>query len=565
MLGTEHILVVGLDEALRRIVETALDTTGIRLTFVSTMDETRATLRKGNIALVIAQAGTPAVDCAILLSEIGAGKESHRSRTIILPSANTAGSARWLDLGADDVMAWPGEAATAADQAELLARVRAQLRVARQLREAEHKAQIAEEGQKIAHTAFEALAVTEKMTKDAFSLDRRLRTGLAVLFVVAAVMALVFALFSRTARRESDRAYAAIRKLEMNAASQTELMARVTKMRSEIEQSTETALNAHRANLEQQTEDLRSKMAAANSEEVAALRKQLDVTNSHLANIESEQKVAQNIIRQYSSSVCLLHVVVGFRHQATGKKLRFAGINAQGEPLSDSEGNPAFDLDGNGPEVRADFFGTGFLASTDGRILTNRHVAEPWWKNEDLAAVTRDGFEPVISEMNAYFPDGPRALRTQLLKISANADLALVRADLAGLKRFAVNLDSRREAAISGQPVILMGYATGLDAILARAGEDVVRGIMQNAGNNPREIMAEVARRNLVRPLTTQGHLGDVLPDKIVYDAQTTHGGSGGPLFNSQGKVIAVNFAVVRGFGGSNFGIPARFAQELLK
>ena len=63
---------------------------------------------------------------------------------------------------------------------------------------------------------------------------------------------------------------------------------------------------------------------------------------------------------------------------------------------------------------------------------------------------------------------------------------------------------------------------------------------------------------------STQGHIGDVLSDKIVYDAQTTSGGSGGPLFNAQGKVIGVNYAVVRGFGGSNFGIPIRYAQPLL-
>ena len=37
--------------------------------------------------------------------------------------------------------------------------------------------------------------------------------------------------------------------------------------------------------------------------------------------------------------------------------------------------------------------------------------------------------------------------------------------------------------------------------------------------------MEELARRNLIRPITTQGHIGDVLSDKIVYDAQTTSGG----------------------------------------
>jgi S1-C subfamily serine protease len=50
-----------------------------------------------------------------------------------------------------------------------------------------------------------------------------------------------------------------------------------------------------------------------------------------------------------------------------------------------------------------------------------------------------------------------------------------------------------------------------------------------------------------------------------VYDAQTTSGGSGGPLLNTSGGVIGVTFAIVKGFGGSNFGVPVHFAEPLLK
>jgi serine protease Do len=126
-------------------------------------------------------------------------------------------------------------------------------------------------------------------------------------------------------------------------------------------------------------------------------------------------------------------------------------------------------------------------------------------------------------------------------------------------------LDPRKEAAVSGQPLISLGYATGLSAILARAGEDAVNEIVKVSDGNPKRIMDELLRRKLIRPLITQGHIGDVLPDKIVYDAQTTSGGSGGPLINRDGQVIGVTFAVVRGFGGSNFGVPIRYAEPLLK
>ena len=109
-----------------------------------------------------------------------------------------------------------------------------------------------------------------------------------------------------------------------------------------------------------------------------------------------------------------------------------------------------------------------------------------------------------------------------------------------------------------------MGYPTGVEGILARAGDDVVKKIA-GGNQNVSEIMSKIASQQLIRPTTTQGHIGDVLQDKIVYDAATTSGGSGGPLFNRNGKVIGINFAVLTGFGGSNLAVPARYASDLLK
>ena len=112
---------------------------------------------------------------------------------------------------------------------------------------------------------------------------------------------------------------------------------------------------------------------------------------------------------------------------------------------------------------------------------------------------------------------------------------------------------------------MLLGYPTGLDAILARTGEETLRSIATVTNGDPKQVVEELARRHLIRPVVTQGHIGDVLPDKIIYDAQTTSGGSGGPLFNSEGKVIGINFAMVRDFGGSNFAIPIAYGKSLMK
>jgi hypothetical protein len=93
---------------------------------------------------------------------------------------------------------------------------------------------------------------------------------------------------------------------------------------------------------------------------------------------------------------------------------------------------------------------------------------------------------------------------------------------------------------------------------------ETLQSIPTSSKGDSKLVMEELARRHLIRPIATQGHIGDVLPDKIVYDAQTTSGGSGGPLFDDEGKVIGINFAMAREFGGSNFAIPVGYGTSLL-
>ena len=96
-------------------------------------------------------------------------------------------------------------------------------------------------------------------------------------------------------------------------------------------------------------------------------------------------------------------------------------------------------------------------------------------------------------------------------------------------------------------------------------GAATLQAIATSTQGNPKQVMEELARHHLIKPVVTQGHIGDLLPDKIIYDAQTTSGGSGGPLFNDQGLVIGINFAILRDFVGSNFAIPVRFGESILK
>jgi DNA-binding response OmpR family regulator len=551
----ESILIVNSDETSLRTLEDVVRSAGYDVAISSSQGEGFKFVREVGVDVLILHADIADIQCCDALAEVKGNSSTANTRVILLTHGGAAERARALDLGADDVLSPPWE------PAELLARVRGQLRAKQSFAELYEKTRIADEGREMAQTAFQALAVTEKMTRDAFSLGRALKIGVGALFAIAIVIASIFLLFSRRADKETRRAYTVIAQLERGTHRQEQLIAEARNMRADLQGAD---VSEQKQKLQQQSEALRQKISSAEEGEVSSLRKQLDETTSRLKRIETESQSAEDVIRAYAPSVCLLHVSVSFVDRASGRPLRYGGINRDGEPLQDSDGNPVYTLDGRAPEVRADFFGTGFIAG-DGRILTNHHVAQPWWKNDDLSSVLNQGLDPAIADLTAYFPDAAAGVPLSISQISDEADLAVLKGDLSSLKRPILKTDARKEAAVSGQTLLSLGYATGISAILARAGEDAVNDIAKTTGGDPKKVASELLRRKLIRPLVTQGHIGDVLPDKIVYDAQTTSGGSGGPLINRDGEVIGVTFAVVRGFGGSNFGVPIRYAQPLLK
>jgi DNA-binding response OmpR family regulator len=556
-LSSEHesILIVDADSAALKVLEELVRSAGYQVAVSQSQAEGFRIVRDVGVDLLLLSADLNDIQCCDALAEVKGSNATSGTRVILLTHGTGAARARGLELGADEVLSFPWE------PVELLARIRVQLRQKRDLDEMREKTRIADEGREVAQTAFQALAVTEKMTRDAFSLARALKVGVSVLFAIAIVIAGIFLLYSRRADKDARRAYLVIAQLERTTHGQGQMVADARSVRADLQQSD---VVRQKQQLQHQSEELRQKISGADGEEVSALRKQLQETNSRLRRIETESQTAEEVIRAYAPSVCLLHVSVVFLDHSSRRPLRYAGITGNGEPLKDSDGNPVYTLEGRAPEVRADFFGTGFVAG-DGMILTNHHVVQPWWKNDELGSVLTQGLDPGIGEMIAYFPDSSAGVSVSIAQVSEEADLAVVKGDLAALKRPTLKTDARKEAAVSGEPLISLGYATGINAMLARAGEEAVDEIAKATGGDPDRVVNELVRRKLIRPLVTQGHIGDVSADKIVYDAQTTSGSSGGPLINKDGEVIGVTFAVVRGFGGSNFGVPIRYAQPLLK
>jgi DNA-binding response OmpR family regulator len=544
---TGKLLVVESDDALREHIVAVLSDAGYEVS-TDYRDGMKAVLAFDPDAVVLG-ADPPQLDCCDLLSEIKGSERTHNIRVVMLAPGGSPERTRALDLGADDVLSLPF------DSHELLSRVRSQLRnkyIADKFRE---RLRLAEENRNATQQV--VTAVNEER--------RTLLVGGLIAVAVLIIGGLVFFFSNRRTREQNTRVYAAITRLQAGVLTQQQLMERSRQAREDEERGPSLANDPSKRQLQKKSEDLRSQIATSKAENTSDLQNQLTVVESRLQKLETEGQVAQTIIHSYEPSVCLIHVVLGFRDHATGLRLHYAGMTSGGEPITDEHNNPLVSLTGNGSEVHLDVFGTGFLASASGQILTNHHVAEPWWQNDDLKEMLGQGVEPVIAEMTAYFPGVPHGIAIRTETISSSADVAVVKGNVSELGIKQVALADGHRSVVSGGPVVLLGYPTALDAILARAGAETLESIATASKGDPKQVMEELARRNLIRPIVTQGHIGDVLLDKIVYDAQTTSGGSGGPLFDNDGKVIGINFAMVREFGGSNFAVPVGFGKSLLK
>jgi DNA-binding response OmpR family regulator/S1-C subfamily serine protease len=540
------LLVVESDDVLRERIVAVLRDAGYTVS-TDYQQGMKAVLAFDPDAVVLG-ADPPQLDCCDLLSEIKGSEQTHNIRVVMLSPGGSAERTRGLDLGADDVLSLPF------DSHESLSRVRYQLRdksVADGFRE---RLRLAEENRNATQQV--VTAVNEER--------RTLRVGGLTAVAVLVAAALVFFLLYRHNQQQNTRVYAAITRLQTGMLTEKRLTESSRRGVEGVEHAPSLASDPQKVQLQKRSEDLRSQIEASKDENTSALRNQLTAVETRLQKLETEGKVAQTIIQSYEPSVCLIHIVLAFQEHTTGLRLHYAEITSSGAPKTDEHDNPLLSLTGSGPEVHLDAFGTGFLATTAGQILTNHHLAEPWWQNDDLKEMLDQGLEPVTVEMTAYFPGVPHGIAVHTEKISSAADVAVLKADISQLGIKQIALADGRRSAVSGGPVVLLGYPTALDAILARAGAETLQSIATASKGDSKQVMEELARRHLIRPITTQGHIGDVLPDKIVYDAQTTSGGSGGPLFNDEGKVIGINFAMVREFGGSNFAIPVGYGTSLL-
>ena len=165
-------------------------------------------------------------------------------------------------------------------------------------------------------------------------------------------------------------------------------------------------------------------------------------------------------------------------------------------------------------------FGTGFLISNDGYVLTNHHVV--------------DGADEVTVRLSDR-----REFKAKVVGSDQQSDVALLKIAASGLPSLRIG-DSRQLR--PGQWVVAIGSPFGLD-------HSVTAGIVSAVGRS--------------NPYANQQYVPFIQTDVAI-----NRGNSGGPLLDTRGQVVGINsqiFSNSGGYMGVSFAIPIDVAMNAVQ
>jgi S1-C subfamily serine protease len=280
-----------------------------------------------------------------------------------------------------------------------------------------------------------------------------------------------------------------------------------------------------------------------------------------LGALEERSLDARKIIAESGRSIVLLLGSYGFTDAESGRPLRLA-VTPGGDPIRGVGGLPLLDVEGEGPEYERQFTGTAFVASEEGLLLTNRHLARPWEFDPAARALVEEGWQPRMLRFLGYVPARTESFDLKPILAADDVDVAVL--CCSPPEEELSPLELSESLAEPGDAVVVLSYPTGIQALLARTDPAFLDSIMVDSQRDLWSVARRLSEGGHIAPLATMGIVGQSSPAIIVYDAETTRGSSGGPVMGADGRVWALNVAVMREFGGSNLGIPAARARPVL-
>lgn len=227
--------------------------------------------------------------------------------------------------------------------------------------------------------------------------------------------------------------------------------------------------------------------------------------------VENEESVITKVIEKSLPSVVTVGII----------KTTLVGGGIQIDPFDFF--HPFRQLPGTQKKIDQNI-GSGFIVSSDGLIITNKHVVS------DSEATYK-----VLTNNNEKY-DVQKIYRDPL------NDLAILKIEAAGLKPLLLGDSSKLKL---GQIAI---------AICTPLGEftnTVTSGIISGLG------------RGITAGSPYEGYV-EKLDNVIQTDAAISPGNSGGPLLNSSGEVIGVNAAIAAEGQNIGFAIPVNIVKDLI-
>ncbi len=292
-----------------------------------------------------------------------------------------------------------------------------------------------------------------------------------------------------------------------------------------------------------------------------AMNRKIESLEKRLAVMESRQTKRGIALSKARDAVVFVWGAYTFVDSG-GHPLRQV-LNESGRPIADPQGVPLVDIKGTGPVVYTNYCGTAFLAGPDGLLLSNRHVAQPWWEEKKDEALIRAGLKPAFLILRAFFQEKGEGVPVEAVSYDEKYDIATLRTVNWKPETRPLTMFPESETIREAQAILLVGFPTGLDAVLAKLDEsDHAQDDDEPCSYATAE---ELSKRGLLNPTTTSGFLWEAYPHVLVYDARTVGGGSGGPLLDMSGRVLGVNAAYLEAFQGGNFGIPIAIGQSLFE
>ncbi len=302
--------------------------------------------------------------------------------------------------------------------------------------------------------------------------------------------------------------------------------------------------------------DLQKEMASAKKWQ-KGLEGNLGDVRRDVQGLTNAMDAAEKIYETSSNGVCLVMVGVAWYDQTAGVFIRRGPRKADG-----SKGS--LTLGGKGEKVVQWVSGSGFLVSADGLIVTNRHVADPWMREagfgEDLIA---QGLKPYREKCFVCFKNVADALEVDRIAVSNDADVAVLKLRVPRKDLPIVPLANRDSTPRNGQKTILLGFPLGVEGLVAKLDENVRLKLKAKKVVSEGDAAIAITSVGAIEVAMTAGVLSNTTRDQLIYDAETTSGGSGGPIFGPDGNVIGVNTAISR-FDGANFGVPVSFVHSLI-